>query len=817
MKKTISINIGGILFHIEEDGYQKLKDYLESVAQYFSTFEDSPEIIADIESRIAELFMAKLSDGRQTLTIEDVTQLIATMGTTADFEASMESEETDFSQNRHSENTSHTYTDIPQGDPKRLYRDTTRKILGGVASGLAYYLKIDPLLIRLAFVALFINAFHIQLTGVAFLAYIVMWIAVPANPTLPENQKIKKLFRSGASRVLGGVCSGIAAYFAVDVAIVRLLFVLSIFLGGSGVLVYILIWIITPEAKTLTEKMQMEGKPVTLKNIENNVKNSLNVKEGEESPLVKILLFPFRLISIVIRGLAKALGPLLRFLVDALRIAFGALLMFIGLSVVAALFGVSVGTYSFSNLDSNFYFNGIDFPFHLIKQTLDPWMTGALLLVALIPLLGLILLGLSIILNRSITNSYVKWSMLVAWILAIFLAASTIPKFIAGFSTEGVHTQDQRFEKTPATPLLRLKESGEDPLESVEIRLKGHADSTYLAVIKTFSRGENSIEANENAQIITYRLEKNGEDFVFDSNINFDKQAKYRFQNVEVTFYIPYNKVFRMDEAFAMKIENLVDSEGKDIETQDWYFTENEGLRCPTCRLSNEENEDENTTSSSGYSYAGADEMSFPFEDFDELEISALIDVEVRKSSDNTYSVLVRGESDNLDAVYLNQVGKTLEVNFKDGDWKWWSKQNMGRIQLIISMPELTQLSISGTTKGEISGFDQKQMDISVVGMSELYMNVQAESLNIEVSGASKLTLSGGGSELNAEIVGASTLDGFDFKAKEANVEVTGASTAHVSAEKQLNAEAVGMSTIKYRGKPKINKEETGMSKIQAE
>ncbi len=819
MKKTISINIGGILFHIEEDGFQKLKDYLESIAKYFSSFEDSPEIIEDIESRIAELFMAKLSDGRQTLTIDDVTQLIATMGTTADFEASMEAEEPGAASTSTSEGSKEQdSSENRETESKKLYRDTSRKILGGVASGLAFYLKIDPLWIRLAFVALLVNAFQIQLSGVAFLGYIVMWIAVPGNNNLPENQKIKKLFRNGASRVLGGVCSGIAAYFAVDVAIVRLLFVLSIFLGGSGILVYIILWIITPEAKTLTEKMQMEGKPVTLQNIEKNVKNSLNVKEGEESPLLKILLFPFRLISIVINGLAKGLGPVLRFLVDGIRIAFGALLMFVGLSVLGGLFGVSFGTYSMSNLDSNFYLNGVDFPFHLIKQTLDPWMTVAILLVALIPTIGLMLLGLSIIVNRSITNSYVKWSLFAVWVLAIFLAASTIPKFIGGFSAEGVHTHEQRFDTTPATPVLRLKETGDDPLESVEIKLKGHEDSTFLAVIKTYSRGENSAEATENAQSITYQLEKNGEDYIFDPKISFDEQTKYRFQNVEVIFYVPNNKVFRMEEAFAMKIENVVDSYGKDIESQDWYFTKNQGLRCPTCSLNydNKSDEEEGTSYNGGsYSYAGAEEMNFPFENFSEIEVGALIDVEIRKSTDESYSVVVRGDGDNLDDVYLNQVGNTLEVNFKDNDWKWWSKKNIGRIQLIINMPELTTLSINGASKGEVSGFEQDNMDVEVAGFSELYMNVNAKRLNVDIAGASKVNLNGSGKQLNAEIAGASTLNGMGFTANQANIEASGASTARVQVEQNLNADASGMSTIRYKGSPSVNKDASGMSSIE--
>ena len=72
MKKNISINISGIIFHIEEDGYEVLRKYLDSVNRYFSSFEDSSEIFADIEGRIAEIFLSKLSDGKQVVTHEDV-------------------------------------------------------------------------------------------------------------------------------------------------------------------------------------------------------------------------------------------------------------------------------------------------------------------------------------------------------------------------------------------------------------------------------------------------------------------------------------------------------------------------------------------------------------------------------------------------------------------------------------------------------------------------------------------------------------------------------------------------------------------------
>src|SRR3990170_4351720 len=93
MKKNISINISGIIFHIEEDGYETLKKYLDSINRYFSTFEDSSEILADIESRIAEIFLSKLNEEKQVITAEDVNALMTTMGSVSDFKAVEEQED----------------------------------------------------------------------------------------------------------------------------------------------------------------------------------------------------------------------------------------------------------------------------------------------------------------------------------------------------------------------------------------------------------------------------------------------------------------------------------------------------------------------------------------------------------------------------------------------------------------------------------------------------------------------------------------------------------------------------------------------------
>ena len=298
MKKNISINISGIIFHIEEDGYETLRKYLDSIKRYFASFEDSSEILIDIESRIAEIFLAKLNEGKQVITADDVNSLIATMGNVSDFQAA-EEQEMGAGEFASEDNKSHGQSaGTAREASKRLYRDQNRKIAGGVCAGLAHYFNVDPVWPRLLFALLVLGSY-----GSLLIVYIILWIALPVSDELVEETSVKKMYRDSEKKVIGGVASGVAAFFGADIALIRVLFVIFTIFGGLGLLVYIIMWIALPEAKTITEKMKMQGEPVTLSNIETTVKKSLNEKEGqEESVLTKIVLFPFRLIAMVIDG-----------------------------------------------------------------------------------------------------------------------------------------------------------------------------------------------------------------------------------------------------------------------------------------------------------------------------------------------------------------------------------------------------------------------------------------------------------------------------------------------------------------------------------
>src|SRR5688572_26745119 len=135
MKKNISINISGIIFHIEEDGYENLRKYLDSINRYFASFEDSSEILADIESRVAEIFLSKLNEGKQVITAEDVNSLITTMGSVSDFKAAEEQEFTAKQQPGKSSDGDSSANERPSGSGPKTYagarqllRDEKRKI-----------------------------------------------------------------------------------------------------------------------------------------------------------------------------------------------------------------------------------------------------------------------------------------------------------------------------------------------------------------------------------------------------------------------------------------------------------------------------------------------------------------------------------------------------------------------------------------------------------------------------------------------------------------------------------------------------------------
>ena len=179
MKKTFNINLGGIVFHIDEDAYDLLDKYLSNLRIHFSKEEGAEEIVHDMELRISELFSERLNEKKQVITLKDVEEIIAQMGKPEEF-----SEDTTQDTNE--------YIKEEKG-PKRLFRDPDNKVIGGVCSGIAAYLGWDVTAVRIIFIALalpFILNGSLILNGVV-IAYIIAWIIIPEANTAAEKLSMK--------------------------------------------------------------------------------------------------------------------------------------------------------------------------------------------------------------------------------------------------------------------------------------------------------------------------------------------------------------------------------------------------------------------------------------------------------------------------------------------------------------------------------------------------------------------------------------------------------------------------------------------------
>ncbi|MEK6780617.1 MAG: PspC domain-containing protein [Bacteroidota bacterium] len=810
MKKNISINISGIIFHIEEDGYDTLRKYLDSVNKYFGAFEDSSEILADIEGRIAEIFLSKLNEGKQVITAEDVSFLIATMGSVNDFKAAEEQEVPvgDSTNREQRSQKSGTYSTTGKAAAnKKLFRDQKHKILGGVCAGLGHYFNIDPVWPRLLFALLVLGSY-----GGLILVYIIFWIALPASTELEDEPTVKKMFRDTSDKkVLGGVASGVAAFFGADITLIRLLFVITAIIGGLGFIIYIILWIALPEAKTLTEKMQMQGEAVTLSNIESSVKKSLNEKdEPEESTLAKIILFPFRAIAAVINALAKVLGPLFRVAVDIMRIAIGIIILLIGLALVLSLLfvgGVVLGLFTVGSVPLwGDHVSGLSLPLEAMWNAFPTWTLLFAFLAAFIPALFILFIGGSIISKRFAFNSLVGWTMFVIFFVSVAVISFTIPQFVYSFKEDGEHRVEKVFDLGGKTPVFKISEVGLDDYDVTSLALKGYPGKEIKLIERFEAQGVTRKIAGENAQTVTYTVTQSDSILTFDSNIIFKPGAKFYAQRLDVDIFIPYNQPFVVDAELWRYIDtNIIHGYGSNyrslnFETQTWIMTER-GCECVTCPKDETENEYNEDIP------APADidaQDQYGYKDFNGIDLNGIFKATIRQG--NSYSVRIEGNEATKRHYNVSLDGETLVVDYDDDRKFFWKGNflNENDLRITIITPSLTELNVRGAGKVDIRGFDEDEMEIKFLGAVEGDGEFLVRNLDINLTGASSLELKGEGNFLEANITGASGLRAYGYEVERAVVEAHGASTVKVNATETLEISKGVASSVSHRGNPDI-------------
>lgn len=199
MKKTFNINVAGYPFTIDDDAYQLLNDYITTVEKVFQNVEEGNEIIADIEGRIAELLLVTTADKHPIVTLSDVEEIISRIGQPEQMVEDQDikiniDRDTESSQPETIEETveinekpgSTTTWNFPNFNfKKKLYRDPQNAMIGGVCSGLSWYLGIDVTWVRLIVVLLTLAS-----ASTVGIVYLVLWIVVPPADTPVQRMQM---------------------------------------------------------------------------------------------------------------------------------------------------------------------------------------------------------------------------------------------------------------------------------------------------------------------------------------------------------------------------------------------------------------------------------------------------------------------------------------------------------------------------------------------------------------------------------------------------------------------------------------------------
>ncbi len=606
MKKVININFQGRVIPIEETAYDLLKNYTESLRRYFANEDGRDEIINDIEGRIAELFSDRLKKGAVCITDEDVNSIIASMGRPEDFEAADAESTLGGNTNSRQENA---YTQsVPGGSGYtgtgatmargRLYRNADDKILGGVCSGLANYLGIDPVIMRILFVLL---------AGALFWVYILLWIIVPSQ-SLSSNIT-KRLYRNPDDKVIAGVAGGLAVYFNIAPWIPRLIFALPLILGivggsfnaffwdwdfmagprfisgglGSTLLVvYLVLWIAVPYATTAAEKLEMKGERIDLNSIRDTVKGDLeNFKSKAQSWGAEVKetaqQFSSRGRSFTAeageraRSFAAETGPVARRagsgIGNLVGILFKAFFLFIAAIIAISLFAALMGIL-FSGMAvyplKDFFLEGF-------WQNTLAW--SSILLFLGVPAIALITWLVRRIMGVKSTNNYLGYIFGSLWIIGlfsfVFLAGAMARNFKNRAGVENPVTINQ-----PSGDKLYVEAVGnniryygddwfgiewdEDApfygitrdslmLKTVRVNVVKSKDSAFHAYTLRFSRSNNNIRAKELAEHIEFPITQLDSILQLPRGFAITSDDKFRNQQVLVVIEVPIGKKIELD------------------------------------------------------------------------------------------------------------------------------------------------------------------------------------------------------------------------------------------------------------------------------
>jgi phage shock protein PspC (stress-responsive transcriptional regulator) len=533
MKKTVQVNLNGLVFTLDEDAYEQLSAYLKRIGLRYQNSQGKDEILSDIEARIAELLQEMIHGQKQVVGLVDVQSVMNILGDPEQFESDDDGQEAAWS------------IDEEQSS-KRLFRDPDNRILSGVCSGIAYYFGIDPVWIRLAF-------------GLAFIFF------------------------------------------------------------GTGFFLYILLWIIIPEARTTADRLHMKGKPININNIGNAIERELDGLGKRVSDAGQ------RFGKVSGKKVENGVDRLAAFLVEFFSRLFlvvgkliGGILVFVGLFALVALVAGALG------VADMVHFGATDWD---VSMSIYEWgdlvfNSSDWLLIAVfafVLLLGIpfisILYGGLILLFPKVKVPFLGASLTGLWfvglILAIFTGFSTAKEFSKeetivqrNLIPDSIHANDTLIITVASDPfnipVRRAYSARNDFMMKVSDRRiimgnidfsinKSKDDQVWVEVSKTANAASYEV-AEQRADSILYRYTVEANKIAFHPYFTYPQIQLLRSQEVRVLLTIPIGKtVFLAEEVKRIMedIPNITNTYDPEMVGHYWRMEE-DGLTCLDCMAEEE-------------------------------------------------------------------------------------------------------------------------------------------------------------------------------------------------------------------------------------
>jgi phage shock protein PspC (stress-responsive transcriptional regulator) len=510
MKKTVTINISGIIFHIDEDAYEILQVYLSRLNNRYSKTDGGKEIISDIESRIAELFREKIETGKEVITVDDVKEVTEILGNPDDFEA-----EGPQAGERQAKESDMGYVE------KRLYRDPDSRVFGGVCSGLGHYLNIDPVILRIIFVILF-------------------------------------------------------------------------FVYGSSFLIYLILWIAIPKARTTAQKLEMKGEKINISNIERSF--------HEEFQEVKENFKKFRTSKQCERGmdffhkLFKTTGLVIVSMAKIFIAVLGVGLIAFGILVLLAVLGPVVFGHTF------FPFHSTPLIFFLANSSNSASILIGISLIIGIPVLALIYAGMKMIFRFKSNDRVIGITAIVFFVMGILMFG------VSGFvEMQNYRSSGKSYKTKPlnmnAKSTIYLMVSNDTLSKCIESDVhylhfremiliaednkyrifqhpqfdieKSQTDNIELEIVSE-AKGKNRRNSLDNASNISYNWTQKDSLLMFDQYFTLKENKTWRDQKLQITLKLPAGRIVYIGKEMAdiiYDIDNVTNINDEEMPGKKWIMT----------------------------------------------------------------------------------------------------------------------------------------------------------------------------------------------------------------------------------------------------